>query len=462
MWIEPDGNLPGGEALARQLIHGKRYFLDEFGLQGGFIWEFRDHGILQRLTDGRPAGPDSTVLPADGVAPPGYRWAYGGDFGDVPNDGVFCADGIFFPDRTPMPAAHEHRELAAPVRLELTADGLVRVHNRQDFLGLDQFEGTWIIAGADGESRTEPADLLSPFHTEAFESETWLTLRLASDSEEACLPSVRLRPEDRDLLTRANAQVEPGVIELDDVGLLIHPLLAAAPTLSLWRAPTDNDVLGGMAERWREWGLEAPERILLGVTHEGGRTVVRSEYATEAGPVTHEQAFTPLLDGGVLIEETAVLPDALDDAARVGSVFETAARYADAEWFGTGPWETYPDRATAPVARHRSTIDALFTTYLRPQESGGRNGVRWIALSDANAPGLTIHLDAPRQVSVTRYRAADLATTAHHDELVPLQDRCVVHLDAAHRGLGTASCGPDTLPAYRVAPGVHRWSWTLR
>ena len=165
----------------------------------------------------------------------------------------------------------------------------------------------------------------------------------------------------------------------------------------------------------------------------------------------------------MLIEETAVLPDALDDVARVGSVFETAARYADATWFGTGPWETYPDRAKAPVGRHHSTIDALFTPYLRPQESGGRNGVRWLRLSDdGGALETTIHLDTPRQVSVTRYRATDLAAAAHHDELVPLADSCVVHIDAAHRGLGTASCGPDTLPAYKIASGVHRWAWTLR
>lgn len=64
-------------------------------------------------------------------------------------------------------------------------------------------------------------------------------------------------------------------------------------------------------------------------------------------------------------------------------------------------------------------------------------------------------------MSATRHRAADLADAGHHDELVPLS-RCVVHLDAVRRGLGTASCGPDTLPAYRVPTGVHRWSWILR
>ena len=414
------------------------------GLQGGFIWEFRDHGILQRLADGRPAGPDFPDDCVGGIAPAGHRWAYGGDFGDVPNDGVFCADGIFLPNRTPKPAAYEHRELAAPVRLELCADGSVRIHNRQDFTGLDRFETEWIRACAD----------------DSGEAETWLTLRVTEDGDEVCTPSVCIRTETRDLLTRANARATAVPVKLDAAGLLMDRRLVSAPTLSLWRAPTDNDVLGGMAERWRKWGLAAAPRTLLGVRYEDSRTIVRAEYATGVGPVSHEQVITALAGGGLLIEEVARLPDALDDVARVGSVFETA-RYAEAEWFGTGPWETYPDRATAPVGRHSSTVDALFTPYLRPQESGGRNGVRWLTLSGTDAERLTIHLDNPRQVSVTRYRDADLAAAAHHDELAPLPDRCVVHIDAAHRGLGTASCGPDTLPAYRIEPGEYRWSWIL-
>src|SRR6185437_2320778 len=245
--------------------------------------------------------------------------------------------------------------------------------------------------------------------------------------------------------------------EVDGQGLLAHPLLAAAPVLSLWRAPTDNDLLGGIAARWDDWGLSGLEGKLIDVTSEEGRTVVRAQY----GPVRHEQALSPLSNGGVLIEETAVLPEELTDVARVGSVFETARSLPRAEWFGRGPWETYPDRATAPVGRYAAATDTLFTPYLRPQESGGRNDVRWFTLTEADGTGIVIHLDQPRQVSVTRYRAADLAAAAHHDELVP-RDRQVVHVDAAHRGLGTASCGPDTLPAYLVGPGTYRWSWTLR
>ena len=129
---------------------------------------------------------------------------------------------------------------------------------------------------------------------------------------------------------------------------------------------------------------------------------------------------------------------------------------------GRGPGSRYPDRgAGARVGHHSVAVDDLFTPYLRPQESGGRHGVRRFTLSAPDATGLTVALDEPRQVSVTRYRAEDLTAATHHDELVP-RAGCVVHIDAAHRGLGTASCGPDTFPSYRVAPGIHRWSWTLR
>jgi beta-galactosidase len=98
--------------------------------------------------------------------------------------------------------------------------------------------------------------------------------------------------------------------------------------------------------------------------------------------------------------------------------------------------------------------------YVRPQENGGHADVRWLELRDASGAGLRITLDEPRQVSVTHVRAATLAAARHDVEVEPVPE-AIIHLDAAHRGLGTASCGPDTLPRYLVGPGTHRWSWTL-
>jgi beta-galactosidase len=155
-----------------------------------------------------------------------------------------------------------------------------------------------------------------------------------------------------------------------------------------------------------------------------------------------------------------VVPEQLTDLPRVGTVLETVAGLDALEWFGRGPHETYPDRCTAGwVGEFAMSVADAFTPYIRPQESGGRHGVRRLRLSGP-AGDLALHLDAPRQVSVTRHRAEDLDTAAHHGELVP-RPGAVVHLDAAHRGLGTASCGPDTLPHHLVGPGTYRWAWTL-
>ncbi|MEV8427536.1 glycoside hydrolase family 2 TIM barrel-domain containing protein [Streptomyces chartreusis] len=445
------------------------------GLQGGFIWEFWDHGILQRVSDGRPAGRGGAGLYDNGVAAPGHRWAYGGDFGESIHDGAFIADGVVFPDRTPKPAMYEHREISAPLRIECFRHEGIVLGNHQHFRGLDWLAGEWRLDLADGTTLTAPAVLpnLCPGETAAvplpFEvprdgGEAWLTLRVTVAEDQpwaprgtvVCVPQVRLRGP-------AVAEVPPveGRIEVDGEGLLVHPLLTAAPTLSLWRAPTDNDELGGMARRWRSWGLDTLVRKAVSVSEDSGRVTVEAEYAGTTGVVRHRQVLTPV-EGGVRVEEEAELPEAFDDVARVGTVFETVAGLDLLDWFGQGPWESYPDRsAGAPVGHHSVPVEELFTPYLRPQESGGRHGVRRFTLSAPDATGLAVALDEPRQISVTRYRAEDLASASHHDELVP-RPGCVVHIDAAHRGLGTASCGPDTSPSYLVAPGVHRWSWTLR
>ncbi len=516
------------------------------GLQGGFIWEFWDHGLPQRISDGRPGGSATPIgeipdgrppgSPSTGLAPKGFRWAYGGDFGDTPNDGNFVADGLVYPDRTPKPAMWEHRQLAAPVRIRAAAadteaalvTGRVEVvlENRQHWLGLGWLTATWQLlspaaGGAPGVLRQVDAELpdLGPgaeatvtVPAALFDgladvrpdgSEVWLGLVARSRADRpwspagtpVCFGQLQLRADTRDLLTMAAAvgpeagdhasspTVDGSVraVEVDTDGVLVHPLLVSGPRLSLWRAPTDNDRIGGMAARWSELGLDTLQRRLIGIQRDGGRTVVRSEYrpglaSGDGFVVRHEQVLLPVHLAGdavaVLVQETVDVPDSVTDLPRIGSVFETVAGLGTLDWFGTGPHETYPDRrAAGQVGWWVCDADSWHTPYLRPQENGGRDGVRRLRLSDATPHGvpqlsraasraLVVQLDQPRQVSVTRYRAADLAAATHPDELVP-RPGYVVHADVAHRGLGTASCGPDTLPAYLVGGGTYTWSYLL-
>ena len=151
----------------------------------------------------------------------------------------------------------------------------------------------------------------------------------------------------------------------------------------------------------------------------------------------------------------------LADLARVGTLLELRAGLEHLEWYGSGPHETYPDRRRGGlIGRWRSTVPEQYVAYIRPQENGGHTDVRWLELRDESGRGVRIGLDQPRQVSVLHYRDDDLATTTHDVDLVACPET-IVHLDAAHRGLGTASCGPDTLPQYLVRPGRWRWTWWL-
>ncbi|MFZ0158539.1 MAG: glycoside hydrolase family 2 TIM barrel-domain containing protein, partial [Kineosporiaceae bacterium] len=465
------------------------------GLQGGFIWEFWDHGIAQWLDTGLPAGPAGKLPTAGGVAPSGMRWAYGGDFGDTPHDGNFVADGMVFPDRSPKPAMAEHRQLAAPIRMSLWRNEIdageveVELCNHQHWRDLSWLTGTWRVSCSAGDRHTRtapatlpplargqvrsvrvPAGLLRDLPAQG---EVWLTLEVSTREDsawapagaEVCFAQVRLRGESGTLADRAGQAGDEPSPELDGEGLLIHPLLSAGPRLSLWRAPTDNDRIGGLAKRWQELGLHDLTRRLVDVERDGATAGVRSEYRGRAGVrLDHVQTLTTCrrADGepAVLVTEELELPEGLGDLPRVGSVMETIAGLDRSTWFGGGPGESYPDRAAAAqIGWHALDSDAWSTPYLRPQESGGRAGVRQLTLTGERA-ALTVRLDEPRQVGVSRYRAVDLDAATHPGELTA-RPGCVVHLDAAHRGVGTASCGPDTLEQYLIRPGRYRWSYLL-
>ena len=249
------------------------------GLQGGFIWEFWDHGLVQTMPDGRT------------------RWAYGGDFGDAPNDGNFVCDGMVWPDRRPKPAMWEHRRLAAPVRIAGSATdvahGRIEVSNHQHFTDLGWLRARYALTAAGVELASGSFDLpaLGPGESAQVELPGWPTPGLAAPGEAFLTVAITTADE----LPWAPAGFEICVLQLpagegratadversgepaagtaapavDEAGQLIHPLIAVPPTLCLWRAPTDNDRIGGFANRWTDWGVDRLTRHLESVRREG-------------------------------------------------------------------------------------------------------------------------------------------------------------------------------------------------
>jgi beta-galactosidase len=435
------------------------------GLQGGFIWEFWDHGIEQTLPDGTK------------------RSAYGGDFGETRHDGNFVCDGMVFPDRTPKPAMHEFKAIAAPVAFTSTkaATGNFTLTNRQFFKDLAGFGCTWTIT-RDGEvidggtlklpnlapQKSAKVRITSKLLTKIDgPGERFITFSLfnlhrtdwAPAGHEVAYQQFALTSRKASLASAATNNLFENAV--DDAGEIQLPFGLVAPQPSLWRAPTDNDRIAHFAEKWDSYGVRDLERIDCTITETAKSYKVASLWQTSTGfKVKQVQLVTPIA-GGFSVKETITTPKQWDDIARVGVNFEIDGALSNFTYLGVGPHETYPDRTIGRVGKWSSSVFEQYIPYVRPQENGGHTGVRWFALTDNAGNGLRIDMDKPRQVSVNPFRATELADATHDVEL-RASGNTVVHIDAAHRGVGTASCGPDTLPQYLVSGGTFTFTWSVR
>ncbi|WP_436777621.1 glycoside hydrolase family 2 TIM barrel-domain containing protein [Yinghuangia sp. YIM S09857] len=456
-YAHSEGNSTGGLADYWDLFESTP------GLQGGFIWEFADHGL-------DPAG--------DG------RHRYGGDFGDLPNDGTQCINGVVFADGSPQPALYEARHLFAPARVVSTRteaqQGRVVLHNRRTFRDLANLTLDLRVETLTGPGSvvTVPAPPILPGDEGAVELPAsvvaalvepdavalTLTLRLADaeawaveGTEIACLQVPLGIPA-----ALPAVGIPTGRVLVDEEGLLTHPLLSTPPALSLWRAQTDNDLSPSLDRRAVRSGLFRVTRTLADLTVTGPTATVVSRYTAAYGAtIEHRRRITAVTDTCFRFAETVVVPGELDDIPRLGITFATIAGFEQVSWLGLGPHETYPDRKRSGLlGRFTSSVDALAVPYLRPQENGGRADVTELVLTAEGNRRITVTTDRPMQMNVSHFQPADLEAARHTWELKP-RPETFVHLDLAHRGLGTAAVGPDTHPNHRVRAGEYHWTWQL-
>ncbi len=449
------------------------------GLQGGFIWEFWDHGLRQTLADGTT------------------RYAYGGDFGDEPNDLNFCIDGIVWPDRTPKPAMWEHKALAAPVKVDYSGGRTprLRITNRQDFRDLSGLRFRYDVL-VDGVAQAGAALVVpdcEPGRTVSVPLPRALPPVDAEEEAVICVTATLARatgwaprgfevarlqmpvPGTRTLGRRPSVRLVRGAPP--EAPAAIAAALARACSsegvdLALWRAPTDNDGLK-LADlqdlkplgRWRAAGLDALERRTLLVDtrrRSRGETHVKREWRSGDTVITESAGWRQRGDGAVLVSEEVVIPAGVDDVPRVGLRWSLPPEFSRVTWFGLGPAESYPDRRRgAAVGRWTQSVDEQYVPYVMPQEHGGHADTRWGIVHTDDGWGLLVTASGPFQWNVSRFTPEQITAATHAEDLEPA-DVVTMHLDWRHRGLGTLSCGPDTLPEYRIGPGRYRWTWAAR
>ena len=416
------------------------------GLQGGFIWEWKDHGLVQQLPDGRT------------------RLAHGGLFGDTPNDGNFVADGLVSAFLEPHPAMREVAWVHRPVTVTAGARrGTFAISNRRSFSNLSDLRGDWELL-VDGvvtaSGRLRPGNIAPhstvqlplPAAVPAGRSRVDLTVRWTQLTATPWAPAGHLVAWDQISLREAKA---PAFGKLRRGGPELAPveeLLLSPVRLNLWRAAIDNDgfkLMPELAKRIRVGGMALPRWLDQGINTRAADELV-----------DHTMTRSVAGDGSVTYAHTVVVPESLADLPRVGVMFELPAGFETVRFSGRGPHENYPDRnASAMFGVWERGVDA--PPYLVPQEFGLRTDARWIELVDR--AGRTVRVDVlgpPMHFSATHFTPADLFAARHEVDLVP-RDELVVCLDAAHRGLGTASCGPDVLPRYRLPAGEFRFSYRL-
>ena len=447
------------------------------GLQGGFIWDWVDQGLLQVDKKNRS------------------YWAYGGDFGEDVHDFDFCINGLVWPDRRPHPAMWEFKKAAQPFSIVALSveEGRFVLHNQQDFLAMDGLELVWQLddEGVPVDSGSLSFDLIPPGDRWQFQlqygpvSQTcrryWhVTLSIRTKEatpwcdagHEVAWEQFEISRDEGSVDSRIEKICRPSGSALcyDRAGggrlcRNDQVFIAAGPHLNTWRAGTDNDGIRGMPnqenkvlDQWRAAGLDSVTLASEQVEEKTEYTSVTRIYSTAVYEkcIEHRQVFTAL-DGGVIkVDNHFSYDKKLPSLARVGVRLEMPKEFRELQWFGLGPHESYIDRrAGVRMGRYSGSVQDQHVPYILPQENGNKTGVRWFSLSDGSRRVIFI-ADREMEFSAHNYRAEDLFLCRHNNEVEDIfTDATVITIDLVQRGLGTGSCGPDTREAYTIAPGKY-------
>jgi len=389
-------------------------------LQGGFVWDWVDQGVAARDEKGRS------------------YWASGFDVNPDNGDNSVVGDGVVGPDRTPDPEYYELQKVYSPVVFEGDpARGSLRVVNRYDFSDLSGLAFDWVLArdgvqvaegtlggvqAAAGESR---AVSFKPPAVAARGGEMVLTLRArARDGRTMGVPAgavvgwsqfVLASPSaaapDGDATAAAATGRGPGsfvrpvreggevklaaagaVLALDEATGLVR-YSAGGKTLlkggapNFWRGLTDNDEGTGVDKTHKVWKQFTEKRNVRAFNVDASS--VRVLYSLGAGAAHWETTYRMSDDGKVHVSaKFTPLRDDLPDPLRLGLRFDSAASLTRLQWYGRGPQESYADRLTgAALGLYSGELKDQYHGYMRPQESGNKTGVRWLALRSAADAG---------------------------------------------------------------------------
>ena len=444
---------------------------DEFF--GGCVWEYTDHSVA--------IGDNVHLDP---------HYTYGGDFGDYPNDGNFCVDGLVYPDRRPHTGFLELKQAQAPIKVDY-ADGKITVTSYRYFTSLSDLSLVYVI---EKNGKAIAGGRIGELNVAALASESYaidvpeckdgiVTLNayikqntptewadvgyevaawqfVLSDS----LERGKGIPAGASLVENYNdytVKFGETVVTVSKVSGLItsvidngEQMLAAPVTPTVWRAPTDNDMK--IKPKWYRAQYDKTVVKCYGTSAEqrDGEVVITASVSLAAAPVKPVARMTLTYTFAKNCPvRVCCCADIAEDAVwlpRFGFKFVLPEGFEDISYFGYGPYESYEDKRLASrLSTFKTTATKNFEPYVRPQENSAHFGCRWATVTSIAGHGVLFAADS-FSLSASHFSPEQLTKIPHNYELVPERETTVI-IDYRNSGIGSNSCGPELLPEYRIS-----------
>ena len=481
-------------------------------LQGGFIWDWVDQGLIKTTEDGEE------------------YWAYGGDFGpkDVPSDGNFCLNGLVDPDRTPKPALYEVKKVHQNIQFKAIdlKNGKFEITNEFDFTNLNAYNFSYEIM-SEGEIVTKgklPSLNIEPTKSKVVQikypettksEEIILTISATTKEEKNLVPnnheiaweqfeinnpnkSFKLEQTSKVVIANDEASIKisskackvvfdksTGIMTelyFGDNHNIIHNNTGFTP--NFWRAPIDNDFGNDLHKRSKDWRYVSKNRTLKSIDSKmnGANAIVTVKYDLinesneKMGVFTSKYSING--NGEIKVDNELIKASAnLSDLPRVGLNIVLNNNLNQIKWYGRGPYESYWDRKSgAKIGIYEGSVADQYWAYIRPQENGNKSDTRWVSLTDESGKGIivkgipTINVSAHHNImedfeslerSDGRHRDGDIVKNRHTTDVIP-RDLVSLNIDYKQMGVGgDNSWGAHTHPEYKLSDKKYNYSFVL-
>lgn len=474
------GNGPGNLKDYQDLV----YAHDK--LQGGFVWEWFDHGIESFTESGEKY----------------YR--YGGDFGDDPSNKDFCIDGLIMPDRTPSPGLYEYKKVIEPITTTAVdiQKGIINLLSRYDFANLDRFNlvykvmeddvilQTGFMAVPSIEARANK-DITLPYDLSTIKVKPGahyyvnISYQLREDTSYASSGHELATAQFELPLYKEGIMVRPeGILNVEKEHTTLHvkganfsldfnlvngnlmnivrdgmQVLSKGPRLTLWRAPISNDM--EIIDKLKKvYFLHLEHEVVMNIDYHMEGNILKVEVDTinsttnSAWHFKTKYVYTVCPSGDILIDVEGTPSGRVDLAPdmlpRIGVSMHLDKSMEHVRYFGMGPGENYADsKEAAQMGLYANTVDGLFTNYVIPQENGNHMGCKWVSMTNDRGMGLLASTEGDFNFSASWYEDKDLDDAKHTCDLVK-RDYIVFNVDYKQNALGTNSCGQWQLDKYRA------------